>query len=64
VSAALSYAAWAVLGVAALALWFRAQSSPAVARPAAVLARLSTGPVARVMLVVAWMWAGWHLFAR
>jgi hypothetical protein len=29
-----------------------------------VLERLATGPILRVLLVLGWMWAGWHLFAR
>ncbi len=62
---AVSYAVWAVLGAAALGLWARSHSSRAtMARPAAVVGRLATGPVARVVLVLAWMFAGWHLFAR
>jgi Family of unknown function (DUF6186) len=60
-----SYAVWAVLGLATLLLWARSRtagSSPA--RPAVVLERLATGPILRVALVLAWGWAGWHLFAR
>jgi hypothetical protein len=65
VTSALSYAVWALLGLATLALWARSRvrgSSPA--RPGLVLERLATGPILRVLLVLAWMWAGWHLFAR
>ena len=64
-SSALAYAAWAVLGLATLGLWARThlvRSGPA--RPSAVLERLASGPVLRVVLVLAWMWVGWHLFAR
>jgi Family of unknown function (DUF6186) len=61
----LSYAVWALLGAAALGLWARSHSSRArPARPAVVFERLATGPVLRVALVLVWMWAGWHLFAR
>ena len=61
----LSYAVWALLGAAALGLWGGSHSSRATpARPAAVLERLATGPLLRVALVLVWMWAGWHLFAR
>ncbi len=28
------------------------------------LARVRNKPVGRAVLVVFWMWAGWHLFAR
>jgi len=65
VSSALSSAVWALLGLATLGLWARSRGpggSPA--RPAVVLTRLASGPALRVALVLAWMWAGWHLFAR
>ena len=64
-SSALSYAVWAVLGLAAVLVWARSRtagSSPA--RGAVVLDRLATGPILRVALVLAWGWTGWHLFAR
>jgi Family of unknown function (DUF6186) len=62
---AVSYAVWALLGAAALGLWARSRSSgAATAGPAAVVERLATGPLARVVLVLVWMFAGWHLFAR
>jgi Family of unknown function (DUF6186) len=60
-----SYAAWALLGAAALGLWACSRSSRETpARPAVVVERLATGPWLRVALVLVWMWAGWHLFAR
>ena len=60
------YAVWAVLGVAALVLWWlsRTTHGRVVARPTEVVARLATGRLLRVALVLALMWAGWHLFAR
>jgi Family of unknown function (DUF6186) len=65
VSAALSYAVWAVLGLVAVGLWARSHAAgSSLARPAVVLERLATGPFLRVLLVLSWMWAGWHLFAR
>jgi hypothetical protein len=64
-SSAPGYAGWAALAAAALALWAWARSPrAAIARPAAVLARLASGPLLRVLLVLAWTWLGWHLFAR
>ena len=64
-TSALSYAVWAVLGLAMLLLWARSRTAGASpARPAVVLDRLATGPILRVALVLAWGWAGWHLFAR
>ena len=63
---ALSYAVWALLGLATLAALVPFPYAPgsSLARPAVVLARLATGPFLRVALVLGWMWAGWHLFAR
>ncbi len=64
-SSALTYLVWALLGVAVLGLWAWSRSGRArVARPSVVLERAATGPLLRVALVLAWMWAGWHLFAR
>jgi hypothetical protein len=65
VSSAVVYVVWGLLGVAALGLWLWSRSSPAsVARPSEVLERLATGPFLRIVIVVFWMFAGWHLFAR
>lgn len=64
-TSALSYAVWALLGLAVLGLWARSHAAgTSPARPGIVLGRLATGPFLRVALVLAWMWAGWHLFAR
>jgi hypothetical protein len=65
-TSAVGYVVWALLLVAALVLWGLSYSSrgPAVARPAAVVARLATGTWLRIVLVAGWMWVGWHLFAR
>lgn len=67
-TASWSYAVWAVLAVAALAVWASSHAVPkgrgAAARPAAVLARLATDPWLRVPLLLGWGWVGWHLFAR
>jgi hypothetical protein len=65
VSSALAYTVWAFLGLATLGLWVRSRAperSPA--RATVVLERLATGPFLRVMLVLAYLWVGWHLFAR
>jgi MYXO-CTERM domain-containing protein len=65
VSSAVVYLVWGLLGLAALGLWLRSRSSPAsVAGPGEVLERIATGPILRVVIVVFWMFAGWHLFAR
>lgn len=58
-------AVWALLGVAALALWARSHSSRSgVAGPGQVVRRLARGPALRLALVAAVMFVGWHLFAR
>jgi hypothetical protein len=62
-SAALSYGVWVVLGAAVLAVGLASRRGTC-ATPREVLARLATGPVLRVALVVSIMWVGWHLFAR
>jgi hypothetical protein len=59
------YAVWALLGAATLGLWvlsYRPRSS--LARPAAVMRRVATGPILRIVLVAVVMFAGWHFFAR
>ncbi len=64
-SSAPSYAVWALLGLGTIGLWVRSRGphrSPA--RPALVLERLATGPILRVLLVLGYVWFGWHLFAR
>ena len=64
-SSAPSYAVWVLLGLSAVVLWARSRTAgPSPARPAVVLERLATGPILRVLLVLASMWFGWHLFAR
>ena len=60
---ALSYAVWAALGLALVALvWVshRGACAPAVE----ALSRSPRTPVLRVVLVLGIMWVGWHLFAR
>ncbi len=64
-SAAVSYAVWALAGAALVGLWARSRSARStVARPAVVVERLATGPLLRVALVGWWMFTGWHCFAR
>jgi hypothetical protein len=46
-------------------LWWLSYARPsAVAHPAQAVGKLATHPVARVILVLGFMWLGWHLFAR
>jgi hypothetical protein len=60
-----SYVVWTVIGVLGLALWGLSYLRPtAVAHPSDAVGRLATHPVVRVLLVLGFMWFGWHLFAR
>ena len=60
-----SYVVWGLLGAAALLLWALSYLRPsAVAHPSDVVGKVATHPVGRVILVVGFMWLGWHLFAR
>jgi hypothetical protein len=64
-TSAVSSVVWCLLGACAAALWWVSARRPdAVARPARVVERLVTGPVVRVVVVLGFMWVGWHLFAR
>lgn len=61
----LSYAVWALCAAGVLGLWAAShRTSPMVARPAALLASMFTNSAFRVLLALAYMWLGWHLFAR
>jgi cyanate permease len=61
----ISYVVWAVIGVIALLLWWLSYLRPAaVAHPGQAVGKLATSPVVRVILVLGFMWLGWHLFAR
>ena len=60
-----SYVVWGLLGAAVLLLWLLSYLRPtAVAHPAEVVGKVATHPVGRVILVLGFMWLGWHLFAR
>ena len=60
-----SYLVWGAVGAAALLLWLLSYLRPtAVAHPADVVGKVATHPVGRVILVIGFMWLGWHLFAR
>jgi hypothetical protein len=61
----ISYVVWAAIGVVTVALWWLSYARPsAVAHPSAVVGKLATLPVLRVILVLGFMWLAWHLFAR
>jgi hypothetical protein len=60
-----SYVVWGVIGALALVLWWLSYVRPsAVAHPAAVVGKIATHPVGRIVLVAGFLWLGWHLFAR
>jgi hypothetical protein len=64
-ASSVSYVVWGLLGAAFAFLWWASWARPGtVAAPRDVVARLASGPVLRVGLVLAVMWTGWHLFAR
>ena len=64
-ASSVSYAVWGLILTGALVLWWVSMSHPStVARLSDVVARLATHPVIRVVLVLGFMWLGWHLFAR
>jgi Family of unknown function (DUF6186) len=65
VSSAGVYAVWALFGALVLGLWAWSHTEhPPVARPSVVLEWLATRSLVRIVLVLGWMWLGWHLFAR
>jgi hypothetical protein len=64
-SSTVSYVVWVLILAYALALWGISYLRPgAAAHPAQVVGKLATHPVARVVLVLGFMWLGWHTFAR
>ncbi len=54
---------WLVLAVAAAAL-IGASAVGLVSRPGPLLRAALSRPAVRLLLVLGWMWLGWHLFAR
>lgn len=63
------YTIWSVIAVDALVLWWltatgRTVAGRRVAHPGALVAALLRHPVLRLVVVVGWMWIGWHFFAR
>jgi hypothetical protein len=60
-----SYVVWGAIGALVLLLWWLSYVRPSdVAHPADVVGKMATHPVGRIVLVVGFMWLGWHLFAR
>jgi hypothetical protein len=63
ISAAAILGGYAVLAVCAAVLLVRARGRPG-ATPAAYLTTVMRRPVARWVLLLLWMWVGWHFFVR
>jgi len=62
---ALSDALWALLGAALLGLTAAAHLPRARLLRLSVLVRRTEGPsFLFVLIVLGWMWLGWHFFAR
>ena len=60
-----TFVVWTVLGLATLVVVALAMAGRGrIARPSALLLPVSTHPVVRVLVVLGWMWVGWHFFAR
>ncbi len=60
-----SFVVWGVLALWVVALEVLAWRGRAgVGRPGPLLLRLFRVPWGRAVLLVGWMWLGWHLFAR
>ena len=56
---------WSVVGVGLVACEFAAVwTRGAVPRFDTVMRRVLANPVARVVLLLGWMWQGWHQFVR
>jgi hypothetical protein len=62
---ATTFTVWALLAAAAIVLWLLAVAGRAgVGRPGPLLLRVFSPVARRCVLLVVWMWLGWHLFAR
>ena len=60
-----TFAVWAILAAALLAIGLATAASRGRWPTLAALARAAAShPVARGALLLGWMWLGWHAFAR
>jgi hypothetical protein len=56
---------WSVVGVGLVACEVAAVlTRGAVPRLATVVRRVVANPLARIVLLLGWMWQGWHQFVR
>jgi hypothetical protein len=61
----LSLLVWSALGVALVACEVAAVlTRGAIPRFGTVVRRVVANPVGRVLLLLVWMWQGWHQFVR
>jgi hypothetical protein len=64
-SHAASLAVWGAIGAGIVLLWVLSHGPRVpVARPGPIVDRIMGVPAARVVVVLGWMWLGWHTFAR
>jgi len=56
---------WSVLVVSAVVLAVAARHGPRrPARPGSLWSAAVRNPLARALVLLGWMWLGWHFFAR
>jgi Family of unknown function (DUF6186) len=61
----LTLVVWAALGLLFVGICLLSAARPrAVATPRATVAAILSNLAGRTLLVLGWMWLGWHLFAR
>ncbi|MGB9113263.1 MAG: DUF6186 family protein [Acidimicrobiales bacterium] len=61
----ITVALWVVIAAGAVFLEVLSYASRRFIAPAGTVARLATRPViGRIVVSLAWMWLGWHVFAR
>jgi hypothetical protein len=61
----LSLVVWAAIALGCAALWITSRAAPRrVARLGPIVDALMARPFARLVVVLGWMWFGWHTFAR
>jgi Family of unknown function (DUF6186) len=61
----LTFAVWAALGLCVLCLGLLSAFRPRlVPTPRAAVGTIVSNRPGRIVLILGWMWLGWHLFAR
>ncbi|HEY3842925.1 MAG TPA: DUF6186 family protein [Acidimicrobiales bacterium] len=64
-TSALTYGVWAALAAAGIFMWWLSYVRPSMlAHPGDVVGRVVSHPVARVVVVLGFLFLGWHTFAR